>query len=101
MVSRFESIRSRSQSTFDESNSCEEGRRDGFSYALLFQRRNWSQIERGALTTLATYETQVESSEYQNDAGIHHQPFPEAMSEDCDVYADYDGNHCRHVKNNS
>jgi hypothetical protein len=43
-------------------------------------------------------ESQVESCEHQNDANIHRQPFPESASEEPEIYADDDGRHRRHVK---
>jgi hypothetical protein len=46
-------------------------------------------------------ESQVESSEYQDNANIHDQPFPESVSEEHEIYTDY--NDCRrhHVKHYS
>jgi hypothetical protein len=46
-------------------------------------------------------ESEVESSEHQDNANIHCQPFPESVSEEPDIYADYDGYHRRHVKHYS
>jgi hypothetical protein len=43
-------------------------------------------------------ESQVESCEHQNNANIHHQPFPESVSEEHEIYTDYDGRHRHHVK---
>jgi len=46
-------------------------------------------------------ESQVESREHQDNANIHCQPFPESVSEEHEVYADYDGCQRHHVKNDS
>jgi hypothetical protein len=43
-------------------------------------------------------ESQVESCEHQNNTDIRDQPLPESISEEHDIYADYDGYHGRHVK---
>jgi len=43
-------------------------------------------------------ETQVESCGHQDNANIHCQPFPESVSEEHDIYADYDGCHHHHTK---
>jgi hypothetical protein len=45
--------------------------------------------------------SQVESCEYQNNANIHRQPFPELVSEEHEIYTDYDGCHRHHVKHHS
>jgi hypothetical protein len=46
-------------------------------------------------------ESQVESSEHQDNANIHCQPFPESVSEEHEIYTDYDGCHRHHVKHES
>jgi hypothetical protein len=46
-------------------------------------------------------ESQVESCEHQDNANIHCQPFPESVSEEHDIYTDYDGCHRHHVKHDS
>jgi hypothetical protein len=46
-------------------------------------------------------ESQVESCEHQDNANIHCQPFPESVSEEHDIYADYDGYHRHRVKHSS
>ncbi len=46
-------------------------------------------------------ESQVESSEHQDNANIHCQPFPESVSEEHEIYTDYDGCHRQHVKHDS
>src|ERR1039458_3530873 len=43
-------------------------------------------------------ESQVESCEHQDNANIHCQPFPESVSEEHEIYTDYDGCHRHHVK---
>ena len=43
-------------------------------------------------------ESQVESSEHQDNANIHYQPFPESISKEREIYKDYNGCHRRHVK---
>jgi len=42
--------------------------------------------------------SQVESSEHQDDADIHHQSFPESISEERKIYADYNGCHHHRVE---
>jgi hypothetical protein len=44
-------------------------------------------------------ESQTKSCEYQDDANIHGQPFPKSVSEEPEIYPDYDGCHRHHVKN--
>jgi hypothetical protein len=44
-------------------------------------------------------ESQIKSCEYQHDADIHDQPFPKSVSEEPEIYPDYDGCHRQHVKN--
>ena len=46
-------------------------------------------------------ESQVESREHQDDSNIHYQPFPESVSEEHEIYTDYDGYHRHHVKYDS
>jgi hypothetical protein len=46
-------------------------------------------------------ESEVESSEHQDNANIHCQPFPESASEERDIYTDYDGCHRHRVKHSS
>src|ERR1019366_3201107 len=43
-------------------------------------------------------ESQVESCEHQDNANIHCQPFPESVSEEQEIYTDYDGCHRHRVK---
>lgn len=46
-------------------------------------------------------ESQVERCEHQDDSNIHCQPFPESVSEEHEIYTDYDGCHRHHVKHDS
>jgi hypothetical protein len=46
-------------------------------------------------------ESQIESCEHQDNADIHDQSFPESVSEEQDIYADYNGCHRYHVKHDS
>ena len=46
-------------------------------------------------------ESQVESSEYQDDADIHHSSSPESVSEERDIHTDYNGCHHDTVKHAS
>src|SRR5579862_10951 len=46
-------------------------------------------------------ESEVESREHQDNADIHRQPFPESVSEEHEIYADYDGGHRHHVEHDS
>jgi hypothetical protein len=46
-------------------------------------------------------ESQVESCEHQDNANIHCQAFPESVSEEHEIYTDYDGCHRHHVKHDS
>src|SRR5262249_17434197 len=38
-------------------------------------------------------ESQVESSEHQDNANIHYQSFPESVSKEHEIYTDYNGCH--------
>lgn len=49
----------------------------------------------------ATEESKVESREHQDNANIHCQPLPESVSEEREIYTDYDGRHRRHIKHGS
>jgi hypothetical protein len=46
-------------------------------------------------------ESPVESSEHQDNANIHCQPFPDSVSEERHIYTDYDRCHRHHVKHDS
>lgn len=46
-------------------------------------------------------ESKVESPEHQDNADIHCQPFPEPVSEEREIHADYDGCHRHNVKRDS
>ena len=58
---------------------------------------------RGAMAPCSwtTEEYQVKSSEHQDNANIHCQPFPESVSEEHEIYTDYDACHHHHVKHDS
>jgi hypothetical protein len=43
-------------------------------------------------------ESQIERCENQDDPNIHCQPFPESVSEEREIYTDYDGCHRHQVK---
>lgn len=43
-------------------------------------------------------ESEVASRKHQNNANIHRKPFPESVSEESEIHADYDRYHRRHVK---
>ena len=55
----------------------------------------------GPLRSWRHEESQVEGSEHQDNANIHYQPFPESVSEEREIYTDYNGCHRHHVKNHS
>jgi hypothetical protein len=46
-------------------------------------------------------ESQAESRKHQDSANIHHQPFPESVSEELEIYTDYDGYYRHYVKHGS
>jgi hypothetical protein len=46
-------------------------------------------------------ESQVESAEHQDNANIDYQSFPESVSEEREIYTDYNGCHRHHVKHYS
>jgi hypothetical protein len=46
-------------------------------------------------------ESQVEGYEDQNDANIHHQPFPDSISEEREIDTDYDSGHRHRVQRQS
>jgi len=46
-------------------------------------------------------ESKVESCEHQDNANIHCQSFPESVSEERQIYTDYDGCHRHRVKHPS
>jgi hypothetical protein len=63
---------------------------------VLFYSTTWS-----VLRSWRHEKSQVESSEHQDNANIHYQPFPESVSEEREIYTDYNGCHCHHVKHYS
>jgi hypothetical protein len=46
-------------------------------------------------------ESRVEGCEHQDNANIHCQPFPESISEEREIYANYDGCHRHYVKHDN
>ena len=46
-------------------------------------------------------EFEVKSHERQNNANIRCEPFPELVSEEPEIYTDYDGYHRRQIKPDS
>jgi hypothetical protein len=46
-------------------------------------------------------ESHVETSEHQDNTNVHHQPFPESVSEEHEIHTDYNGSHRHHVKHYS
>jgi len=69
-------------------------------------RRSAAQTDRGntlialrhAWRSWTPEESQVESCEHQDNANIHHQPFPESVSEEHEIYTDYNGCHRHSVE---
>jgi hypothetical protein len=49
----------------------------------------------------APEESEVESSEHQDNANIHGEPFPESVSEEHEIHTDDDGCHRQHIKHDS
>jgi hypothetical protein len=47
---------------------------------------------------LTSQKSKVERCEHQDDSDIHCQPFPESVSEEHEIYTDYDGCHRHRVK---
>ena len=43
----------------------------------------------------------ISSREHQDNANIHRQTFPEPVSEECQIYTDYNGYHRHHVERDS
>jgi hypothetical protein len=65
-----------------------------------FEFLGWLASSRSAARTATSWvpeESQVESCD-QDNADIHDQPLPESISEEHEIYADYDGYHRHHVK---
>jgi hypothetical protein len=54
-----------------------------------------------AATLWTPEESEIESCEHQDNTDIHRQPFPESVSEEREVYTDYDGCHRQRVKYSS
>jgi hypothetical protein len=68
------------------------GRDFDAAYATVFRRRS---------SPALLEESQVESCEHQDNANIHHQSFPESVSEEHEIYADYNRCHRHYVKHDS
>jgi hypothetical protein len=64
-------------------------------FVLLAQRRY---PRKSPLQSWRLEESQIESPEHQDNANIHYQPFPESVSEESEIYTDYNGYHRQHVK---
>jgi hypothetical protein len=43
-------------------------------------------------------ESQIEGRKHQDNADIHDQPYPEPVSEEREIHADYDGDHRQYVQ---
>ena len=53
------------------------------------------------MTSWASEESHIESQEYQDNANVRYQPFPESVSEKSDIQTNYDGYHCHQVQRDS
>jgi len=58
-------------------------------------------LNASALWLWTPEESEVESGEYQDNADIHGKPFPESVSEEQNIYTDYNDCHRHHVKYDS
>jgi hypothetical protein len=65
------------------------------------RRGTWLPTDAIATFSWAPEESQVESYEHQDNADIRHQPFPESVSEELEIYTHYDRYHRHHVKRDS
>ena len=54
-----------------------------------------------SLNSRTLQKSKVESCEHQDDTDVHHQPFPKSVSEEHEIYSDYDGYHRHHVEHDS
>ena len=86
----------------------EPGWRERFKEAQLIDEIATQKVEgrsqrKGAIVPCSwkPEEFKVESSEHQDNANIHCQPFPKSVSEEPEIYTDYDGYHRHHVKHYS
>jgi hypothetical protein len=48
---------------------------------------------RAVTSSWALQEPQIESCEHQDNSYIHHQPFPEPVSEELEIHSNYNGCH--------
>jgi hypothetical protein len=74
------------------------------SHVAQLLRRRWPALENRLKVTTRSWalqESQIERCERQDDADIRDQPFRESVSEEHEIYADDDGHHRRHVKDDS
>jgi hypothetical protein len=46
-------------------------------------------------------ESEIESSEHQDNADVRCEPFPESVSKECEIHTDDHNYHCCHVKRDS
>src|SRR5277367_2064529 len=69
-----------------------------FRWSVLLERQRDRAIPTDSWTP---QESQVERCEHQDDSNIHCQPFPESVSQEHEIYTDYDGCHRHHVKHDS
>ena len=69
-----------------------------WSYRIL---REYMMLKKSAPCSWTPEESQVESCEHQDNANIHCQPFPGSVSEEHEIYNDYDDYHRHHVKHDS
>ena len=53
------------------------------------------------MSSWASEESHIESQEYQDNANVRYQPFPESVSEERDIQTNYDGYHCHQVQRDS
>jgi hypothetical protein len=86
------------------STECERRVRDIGRSALSAKSRHRASLFDhlvGPLRSWRHKESQVESSEHQDYANIHYQPLPESISEEHEIYTDYNGCHRHHVKHYS
>jgi hypothetical protein len=63
-------------------------------------------VKRAGLSAIAPCswtpeESEIERCEHRDDANIHCQPFPESVSEEREIYPDYDGCHRHRVEHAS
>jgi hypothetical protein len=79
----------------------ESRRRANFSSPRGLAVRSIAAKGRYAPCSWTPEESRVEGCEHQDDANIRCQPFPESVSEEHEIYTDYDGCHRHQVKHDS